>query len=70
VSGIVITYCGRCGLTLAEGPHEACARRLELEPPRYCAKCGRRMVVQVTPDHWTARCAEHGATIVSTWTGG
>jgi len=28
------------------------------------------MVVQVTPDRWTARCAAHGATTVSTWTGG
>jgi len=28
------------------------------------------MVVQVTPDHWTARCIAHGATTVSTWTGG
>ena len=43
---------------------------LELEPPRYCSECGRRMVVQVTPDRWTARCAAHGATTVSTWTGG
>ena len=33
---------------------------LELEPPRYCPHCRRRMVVQVTPDAWTARCVEHG----------
>lgn len=33
---------------------------LGLEPPRYCAECGRRMVVQVVPDGWTARCSRHG----------
>jgi hypothetical protein len=32
----------------------------ELEPPRYCADCGRRMVVQVTPRGWSATCVEHG----------
>ncbi len=64
------TYCGHCGLSLAGGAHEVCRRRAELEPPRYCSECGRRMVVQVTPDRWTARCAAHGATTVSTWTGG
>jgi hypothetical protein len=66
----VRTYCGHCGLSLAEGRHDTCARRLELEPPRYCPACRRRMVVQVTPDRWTARCVEHGETAVSTWTGG
>jgi hypothetical protein len=39
---------------------DACARALALEPPRYCAACRRRMVVQVTPTGWTARCSEHG----------
>ena len=66
----VATYCGHCGLAVAEAGHETCVRRLELEPPRYCPGCKRRMVVQVTPDHWTARCVEHGETAVSTWTGG
>ncbi len=61
-------YCGHCGLPAAEGDHDACARRLELEPPRYCTQCRRRMVVQVTPDHWTAQCVEHGETTASTWT--
>ena len=64
------TYCGRCGLPLADGGAWVCERRAELEPPRYCAECGRRMVVQVTPGGWTARCFEHGATTVSTWTDG
>jgi hypothetical protein len=66
----VTTYCGHCGLAPAEAAHDSCARRLELEPPRYCTRCRRRMVVQVTPDHWTARCAVHGETTVSTWSGG
>ncbi|MFT3900291.1 MAG: hypothetical protein QM728_08615 [Gordonia sp. (in: high G+C Gram-positive bacteria)] len=34
--------------------------RLGLEPPRYCGQCGRRMVVQVRPDGWWARCSRHG----------
>ncbi|WP_082042815.1 biotin synthase auxiliary protein BsaP [Rhodococcus sp. MEB064] len=32
-----------------------------LEPPRYCAWCGRRMVVQVFPSGWTANCSRHPA---------
>ena len=67
---IVSTYCGQCGHPVTEAVHDACARRMELEPPRYCPQCRRRMVVQVTPGHWTARCAEHGQTTVSTWAGG
>lgn len=53
-------YCGHCGVGLDAGEHAPCARRLELEPPRYCALCRRRMVVQVTPRGWTARCSRHG----------
>jgi len=33
---------------------------LGLEPPRYCAQCGRRMIVQVRPDGWRATCSRHG----------
>jgi hypothetical protein len=54
------TYCDRCGRLLADGDHRACAQARELEPPRYCGQCRRRMVVQVTPAGWTARCVEHG----------
>jgi len=36
------------------------AAQLGLEPPRYCGQCGRRMVVQVRPDGWSARCSRHG----------
>ena len=70
-------YCDRCGNPLAAGGHdagrydagrydagghEACRRARALEPPRYCPRCRRRMVVQVTPTGWTARCSEHGST--------
>ncbi|WP_137725926.1 hypothetical protein [Prescottella subtropica] len=34
--------------------------RLGLEPPRFCAECGRRMVVQISPDGWWAECSRHG----------
>ncbi len=53
-------FCGQCGLTLAEPRHEGCALRATLEPPRYCTFCGRRMIVQVTPTGWWARCSRHG----------
>ncbi|GAA4679278.1 hypothetical protein [Gordonia humi] len=36
------------------------AARLGLEPARFCGQCGRRMVVQVRPDGWDARCSRHG----------
>ncbi|MDO5099712.1 MAG: hypothetical protein Q4D85_13310 [Corynebacterium sp.] len=34
--------------------------RAGLEAPRFCQLCGRRMVVQVRPDGWDARCSRHG----------
>lgn len=36
------------------------AAELGLEPPRFCAECGRRMIVQVRPDGWWAKCSRHG----------
>ena len=33
---------------------------LGLEPPRYCADCGRRLVVQVLPNGWHSTCSRHG----------
>jgi hypothetical protein len=54
------SYCGHCGEPLAARDHHTCTQRLRLEPPRFCAHCRRRMVVQVTPTTWTARCVEHG----------
>ena len=55
-------YCGYCGRPRAEQVHDGCAEHLRLEPPRYCASCGRRMKVQVSPTSWTATCVEHGET--------
>ncbi|MFI7587535.1 hypothetical protein ACIB24_10725 [Spongisporangium articulatum] len=57
---VQLTYCGRCGEPWAEGSHDACLKALNLEPPRYCAQCRRRMVVQVVPTGWTASCSRHG----------
>ena len=46
-------YCTHCGQPEEAGAHETC-RLTVLDPPRYCVQCGRRMVVKVTPDRWTA----------------
>ncbi|MFC3965913.1 biotin synthase auxiliary protein BsaP [Nocardia jiangsuensis] len=50
------------GAAIVPGAEDAVptAAALGLEPPRYCERCGRRMVVQVSPDGWWARCARHG----------
>ncbi len=53
-------WCGHCGEALTPEGHAACRRMAELDPPRYCTQCRRRMVVQVTPTGWSARCSEHG----------
>ncbi len=53
-------WCGQCGESLTAEGHAACRRAAALDPPRYCAQCRRRMVVQVVPTGWTARCSEHG----------
>lgn len=53
-------YCDQCGRLLADGGHRPCAQAATLNPPRWCAHCRRRMVVQVTPTGWTAHCVEHG----------
>ncbi|WP_328329180.1 hypothetical protein OHA70_05400 [Kribbella sp. NBC_00382] len=55
-----LVYCGHCGRDQADGGHEDCRRALTMEPPRYCADCRRRMVVQVHPMGWTAKCSVHG----------
>ncbi len=46
--------------TVPTKPIEPIAAQLDLEPPRFCAECGRRMVVQVRPDGWRAKCSRHG----------
>lgn len=53
-------WCGHCGAELTAAGHARCRRMAELDPPRYCPRCRRRMVVQVMPTGWTARCSEHG----------
>ena len=58
-------YCGYCGRERSQPDHQVCGEKLQLEPPRYCSQCGRRMQVQVTPTSWTARCVEHGETVSS-----
>ncbi|MEU7827213.1 hypothetical protein [Catellatospora sp. NPDC049133] len=54
------TYCDRCGEPVAGASHEGCLAARELEPPRFCGHCRRRMKVQVVPAGWTATCVEHG----------
>ncbi|MTD59496.1 biotin synthase auxiliary protein BsaP [Amycolatopsis pithecellobii] len=55
-------FCVHCGQSLAGGEHLGCrVPRTALEPPRFCPQCARRMVVQVTPTGWDARCSRHGA---------
>jgi hypothetical protein len=59
-AGVYNVYTGAvCRDNPAEGSVPTAAR-LGLEPPRFCAECGRRMVVQVRPDGWWARCSRHG----------
>jgi hypothetical protein len=60
VSEASAAYCGRCGNPMVDGDHAGCVRALALEPPRYCARCRRRLIVQVLPTGWTARCSAHG----------
>ncbi|MEW2506317.1 hypothetical protein ACQPXB_11830 [Amycolatopsis sp. CA-161197] len=57
-------FCVHCGQASPGGAdHDACHNpRTALEPPRFCVFCARRMVVQVTPVGWTARCSRHGET--------
>jgi hypothetical protein len=56
------TYCDRCGQPdpADAAAHADCRAARELEPPRYCTHCRRRMKVQVVPAGWTATCVEHG----------
>ncbi|MBN9789894.1 hypothetical protein DMP17_14980 [Pseudonocardia sp. TMWB2A] len=53
-------FCDQCGHPDASAGHDRCSARRELEPPRFCPDCARRMVVQVDPVGWTARCSRHG----------
>ncbi|HUK68645.1 MAG TPA: hypothetical protein VLW50_07830 [Streptosporangiaceae bacterium] len=53
-------YCEMCGESADVPVHGSCQQRAELEPPRYCPQCARRMVVQVNPMGWRASCSRHG----------
>ena len=52
-------YTGRRIVAGVDDPVPAAAA-LGLEPPRFCEECGRRMIVQVSPDGWWAKCSRHG----------
>ncbi|QBJ98487.1 hypothetical protein ERC79_01535 [Rhodococcus sp. ABRD24] len=54
-------YTGRRVLTGGDDTVPTAAQ-LGLEPPRFCEQCGRRMIVQVSPDGWWAKCSRHGVT--------
>ena len=58
-AGVYNVYTG-AQMSAAEGAVVPTAAQLGLEPPRYCAACGRRMMVQVRPDGWWAKCSRHG----------
>lgn len=49
-------FCDGCGKPSAEC--DGC--RWEYDPPHYCAQCGVRMAVNVSPNGWKARCKTHG----------
>jgi hypothetical protein len=54
-------HCTGCGRPVAAGDHERCRARLAAtDPPRFCATCGRKLVVQVLPIGWRARCVSCG----------
>ena len=49
-------HCDGCGRPLDEGDHARCReRRAATDPPRFCTRCGRKLVVQVLPIGYTAR---------------
>lgn len=48
------------GTDSAAGATVPTAAQLGLEAPRFCAACGRRMIVQIRPDGWWAKCSRHG----------
>ena len=55
------TFCDGCGRPQAQGDHDRCRRRrAATDPPRFCESCGRKLVVQVLPLGWTARCVRCG----------
>ena len=56
-----VAFCDGCGRPADTGEHEHCrARRAATDPPRFCTDCGRKLVVQVLPVGYTARCVKCG----------
>ncbi|HLN42926.1 MAG TPA: hypothetical protein VK215_10755 [Acidimicrobiales bacterium] len=55
-TGSAPAFCAGCGRP--SGECAGCGR--ELDPPRFCTRCGRRMAVTVTPNGYVARCRDHG----------
>ena len=51
-------WCGRPSGTGGDCADSSCRR--ELDPPRFCPTCGRRLRVQVAPTGVTASCRDHG----------
>ena len=62
VDGLEERYNPYTGRRVVAGVDDAVptAAQLGLEPPRFCEACGRRMVVQISPDGWWAKCSRHG----------
>ena len=54
-AGLYNVYTGE-----AAGSAVPTAAQQGLGAARFCAECGRRMVVQVRPDGWWAKCSRHG----------
>ena len=55
---LVPMHCGYCGRPVTECDG-ACAR--PLDPDRFCVRCGRRLVVRVSPASHSATCKVHGS---------
>jgi hypothetical protein len=56
-----MTFCDACGRSLDGEGHDRCReRRAGTDPPRFCANCGRKLVVQVLPLSYAARCVRCG----------
>ncbi|MYH00478.1 MAG: hypothetical protein F4011_12420 [Acidimicrobiaceae bacterium] len=50
-------YCPGCG-------RRGCSGCLpELDPPRYCGRCGTWLATAVTPAGWTAKCRRCSMTL-------
>jgi hypothetical protein len=57
-------WCGRPSGTGGDCADAGCRR--ELDPPRFCPTCGRRLRVQVAPTGVTASCRDHGPVVPPT----